>query len=83
MERFWQWLLNDAYWYCAVFFVCSIVAEEVLAPYRRWRNRDDQIVYGQRDDSPANIRSGRSKPPKPKHHDAPPPQRHWWQVLYR
>jgi hypothetical protein len=82
MEWFWQWLMDDAYWYCFAFFLWSIVAEELLAPHRRWRNRDDQIAYGQREDSPANIRSGRSKPPKPKQQGLPPPK-HRWPLLYR
>lgn len=64
----WQWLLNDAYWYCGAFLVVSIAAEELLAPWRRWRNRDDCIVYGQREDSPVNIRNGRSKPLAPPSH---------------
>jgi len=52
----WNGLLSDAYWYCFSFFLISICAEEVLAPHRKWRNRDDRIAYGQRADSPANIR---------------------------
>jgi hypothetical protein len=76
MEWLWHWLLDDAYWYCLAFFLFSIAIEELLAPHRRWRNRDDQIAYGQRVDSPANIRSGRSHPPPPQHGN-PPPSRPW------
>lgn len=71
MDGFWQLLLDDAYWYCLAFFLLSIAAEELLAPHRRWRNRDDQIAYGQREDSPANIRNGRSQPPEPKRSTPP------------
>lgn len=72
LERLWQWLLNDAYWFSFVFFLLSILAEELLAPRRRWRNRDDRIVYGQRADSPVDIRNGRSRPPPQN-----PPRRRW------
>lgn len=67
IERLWQWLLADAYWYCFAFFLSSILLEELIAPQRRWRNRDDRIVYGQSEDSPTNIRNGRSAPPQPRH----------------
>jgi hypothetical protein len=75
MDPLWHWLLNDAYWYCFAFFLFSIAAEELLAPHIRWRNRDDQIAYGQREDSPTNIRSGRSQPPSK--HGNLPPNRPW------
>lgn len=55
----WNTLLDDAYWYCFSFFLLSVLTEEALAPYRKWRNRDDQIAYGQRDDSPANSALGK------------------------
>lgn len=71
MEWLWHWLLKDAYWYCFTFFLLSLAVEELFAPRRRWHNRDDQIVYGQRKDSPANIHSGRSRSSKPKRKDPP------------
>lgn len=53
---FWTNISKDFYFYALMTFILLVAFEELLARYRHWHNRDDQIAFGQREDSPANRR---------------------------
>lgn len=57
-SEFWNTISRDFYFYALMAFIMLVAFEELLARHRHWQNRDDQIAFGQREDSPANRRAG-------------------------